>query len=487
VSEPTNTPSHDDPSDRALDDRVRAASEALFALASEAKLDGIAAWVDRELEQIDRRGGSGVATPVATSLPADREHRRESRMMSDSDKTSGRDSVTPPSTKPARTDDSGLHDLKALAQDTRKRISKRITTQIDTIDESLLSASHSGLRAVALPEPALMVSLPDVPATMAQVRAAAAAGVPAPVTASEGAIIAPLARKRTAVWVGLGAVGLAAAAAIVIMSGGKKDPPPAPTVASAAGADQEARVDVAPAMPTGPAPAAEVTGSAPTGSAPTDPAAVPAGAGAGGATVDRAAIVAPVAPPPSTTASADKGRVSDGKREAITDGAAAGSSKKPEASKRDADALAVATGTAAKPGGKAEVKAGAGAKPAASGEKSIEDLLDDASGGPTKPKDTAGDAPAAPDKTGLDTGDIKKGMRGVAGKAQGCFDQHGVAGHVKVRATVASSGAVTKVEATGEFAGTPTGSCVADVVKGAAFPAWSGSPMTINYSFTLQE
>ena len=79
-------------------------------------------------------------------------------------------------------------------------------------------------------------------------------------------------------------------------------------------------------------------------------------------------------------------------------------------------------------------------------------------------------------------------MSAVAGAAQACYGANGVAGHVKVKATVAPSGSVTKVDATGEFAGTPTGSCVAAVVKaGASFPAWDGAPMTVNYSYTLNE
>jgi hypothetical protein len=79
-------------------------------------------------------------------------------------------------------------------------------------------------------------------------------------------------------------------------------------------------------------------------------------------------------------------------------------------------------------------------------------------------------------------------MAPLASKAQNGYDRHGVAGHVKVKAVVDPSGKVTKVDATGEFAGTPTGSCVAGVVKaGASFPAWDGAPMTVNYSYTLNE
>ena len=88
---------------------------------------------------------------------------------------------------------------------------------------------------------------------------------------------------------------------------------------------------------------------------------------------------------------------------------------------------------------------------------------------------------------GLDGKDIRSGMGAVARQAQGCFDQHGVAGHVKIKATVDPSGKVTKADAQGEFAGTPTGACVAAAAKSASFPAWTGAPMTISYGFTLTE
>ncbi|HVV83435.1 MAG TPA: hypothetical protein VHE35_10205, partial [Kofleriaceae bacterium] len=144
-----------------------------------------------------------------------------------------------------------------------------------------------------------------------------------------------------------------------------------------------------------------------------------------------------------------------------------------------------------KPGADAAPKGKPGAGPAAGGaaatggndgEKSIDDLLGDAT---SKPKTQ--DAPK-PSKTGLDGNDIKAGMAPLAKTAQGCYDQFGVAGHVKVKAAVDPSGKVTRVDAIGEFAGTPTGNCVAAAVKaGASFPAWDGPPMTINYSYTLNE
>lgn len=473
MTEPDPPPPSDDASDRALDDRVRAAAAALLALAPQTRLDGLAARVENELA----------------------EPRTERRMMSDSEKSSGRDSLIPAVPKQPRNEDSGLHDIKALAQDTRKRISRRITSQHD-IEPQLLSASQS-LRTVALPEPALVVSLPEVPSTMQELRAAPAGdAAAATATASEGASITPIKKKRTGLFLGLGAAGLAAAAAIVIVaSGGSKGEKSSAAPALAANEEKAA---------AGPTAAQAMRAAAPAaGSGLAEPAADSVG-GAGSA--------APAAPPPSTVVAAAPENEADraetaaklqreeGKRAAGGSGSGSavhvdkGDGGKPGGGAATGGKTEGAGSGSAKPaGGKGDPKAAKPGDNTKPGEKSIEDLLNDASGGPTKPKDTGGggavvdSAPKAPDKTGLDSSDIKKGMGGVAGKAQGCFDQHGVAGHVKIRATVAPSGDVTKVEATGEFAGTPTGACVAGVVKGASFPAWSGAPMTINYAFTLQE
>ncbi|MBE7450282.1 MAG: hypothetical protein HS111_15700 [Kofleriaceae bacterium] len=142
-------------------------------------------------------------------------------MMSDTDNDRPRAAAPPPgldaSSRPAeRSEDSGLHDIKSLARSTKQRISRRITSQHDAYEESLLSSSQSGLRAVALPAPAQVVSLPELPAT-----AAAAA----PSVATAGADVTPLAspragRSKTVWYVAAGAVLAAAAAAVVVLTSG---------------------------------------------------------------------------------------------------------------------------------------------------------------------------------------------------------------------------------------------------------------------------
>jgi hypothetical protein len=58
---------------------------------------------------------------------------------------------------------------------------------------------------------------------------------------------------------------------------------------------------------------------------------------------------------------------------------------------------------------------------------------------------------------------------------------------VKVKLTIDPSGKVTKASATGDFAGTPTGDCVASAVKGASFPAWDGAPQSTTFVVLLSD
>ena len=456
--------------DDELDQRLRAATSALAALAPAGRVDGLEAKVLAELAELDARGAS------ATSL--------EYPMTSDTDPKPGSTTVTPPAATP-RTDDSGLHDLRSLAQDTKKRISRRITSQHD-VDERMLSSSTASLRAVALPEPAMLVALPEAPATLEAVKAAMDAN---PAMAAAAAAMPRAPRKRTGLWLGAGAVAAAAAAAIVVMAGGGGKKNDTAQVASAGSA-------AAPAAAPGPRDVAESAKAADPGpGAPAgDPAVAPmvppsATAPEAGAAPTPADVAAPPAPTVDK-GEGDKGEAKPPRGAAVGAGSGSGSGSakdvKPGAGSAkpvDKNAGGAATG-GGKPGGGA---AGGGSAP--TGEKSIEDLLNDASGGSAKPKDTGGggDAPTGPVKTALEPKEIKAGMSAVAGAAQACYGSHGVAGHVKVKAVVAPSGSVSKVDATGEFAGTPTGSCVAAAVKGASFPSWTGAPMTVTYSFTLQE
>lgn len=408
-------------------------------------------------------------------------------MMSETEKDAPRGATPPPvgdtSQRGERNEDSGLHDVKSLAQTTKQRISRRITSQHDAYEESLLSSSQSGLRAVALPAPAQVVSLPSMPTNVpgaADIAGAEAAGI-TPIEAARGP-------KSKAIWfvAGGGVLAAAAVAIFFIASGGAKKNDEA-LVATGAAAGSATSAEPALKEAAGAAGAPGVGGEA-----------VGQGAAAGsGSPATTVVAMDPSAPPPAeeATATATAGDTADtgeknapaAKAETRTDRGASRSG----AGGSGGGGTATSDKQAAK--GKKDAKAGAGgggggaAPKGGVGGDSMEELLAAASGGAQKPTEGTDTGPAKPEKTGLDGKDIRSGMGAVAKQAQGCFDQHGVAGHVKIKATVDPSGKVTKADAQGEFAGTPTGSCVAAAAKSASFPAWTGAPMTISYGFTLTE
>jgi hypothetical protein len=341
-------------------------------------------------------------------------------------------------------DDSGLHDIRALAETTQRRSRRQPTVDPD---EALLTTSSTSLRAIALPQPARTVALPVAPA---------AAHAPAPVRparTAEGS--APVPREaapsaRRPLWIaGAGVAGAAVVAALVVTGGGAEAPVAPASVAVAPPAPAPAVVPIPPAPQPEPAPAATAPATAPATETASPTASLtthqdsPAG---GGARVSPATQAASEKPTP---------RPAPG-RPAVERAAPAPAPV--------ADKPATAKG----------------------GSQTLDDLLEGASGGAQRSAGGAA-APAAPVKRELGRGDIKDAMTGVQGAARACYDRFGVAGTVGVKLVVAPSGSVSKVQATGTFAGTPTGDCVAAAVQRARFPAWEGAPMTVQYSFLLSE
>jgi hypothetical protein len=419
---------------------------------------------------------------------------------------------------PPRLEDSGLHDIKALAKTTRQRVSRRITSQHD-IDEQLLTSSQSGLRAVALPEPAKLVALPSVAelAEKLETSEPAVARAAHKVAARSGQP-----RRAPIAWI---AGGVAAAAAIVIgvvvIKGSGGDGKMAKQSAAAA-ADKD--VATAGAAPTGPRQEARAAsasfamgGGAASGSA--------AASGSGSGSASGSAVAQGMAATPSAGSNAigaagseagsgsaaaegsgsGGGSASGVEVPAVTDGAP-GREKGhgPVVVKgdlghgrvKDQPAHADNAGSGAKVDGGKDVHkvapgagSGAGTKKPGNGSKSLDDLIDEAAGGPdgaTK-KPTGGNATPTIEKKELTSQDIRTAMGSVTKRAQACYDKFNQAGTVGVKASVAPSGKITKVTITGAFAGTPTGDCVASVVEGVSFPAWDGAPMTVNYSYLLSE
>jgi predicted Zn finger-like uncharacterized protein len=126
----------------------------------------------------------------------------------------------------------------------------------------------------------------------------------------------------------------------------------------------------------------------------------------------------------------------------------------------------------------------------------LDDLLNNASPGETPKQHKAAAAAAHEDSGGgasdeslpdtLDKGQIVSGMSKVKGRVQGCFDQFKVPGTANVAITISNSGRVSAANVTGQFAGTPTGECVAKAVKTAGFSRFKGSPMSFVYPYLLR-
>jgi hypothetical protein len=127
---------------------------------------------------------------------------------------------------------------------------------------------------------------------------------------------------------------------------------------------------------------------------------------------------------------------------------------------------------------------------ASTGNQSLEDLLDGAlnMAGMQQPAQMGGDAPAASEGAGLpDTPPrdaVARGLRSVQGAVRGCGGgQHGTA---NTTVTISgSTGRVQSAQVSGQFAGTPVGSCVARAVRGAQFPRFRRSTFTVNFPFSL--
>ena len=129
----------------------------------------------------------------------------------------------------------------------------------------------------------------------------------------------------------------------------------------------------------------------------------------------------------------------------------------------------------------------------------LDDLIDGAMSGkkkkkraaskPTTTRKAAAAKPVASNSNlpeTLSRNDIQGGMRGIKGKVQGCYDRFKVPGLASVQITIGRAGKVTATKVKGVFASTPTGACVQKAAKGARFPKFKGTPITITYPFILR-
>lgn len=242
-------------------------------------------------------------------------------------------------------------------------------------------------------------------------------------------------------------------------------PPAAPaTAAPAVGAVAPATpaTPATPAAPAAPATAAET----PTASAPATSSGETSGSGS------------------SSSSSGSSGR--SGRR-----GGGGGSSGSSSSSGGGASAAEPATSsTPATPSG-----ASGGAR-RSSGSSSIDDLLESAlrpsarggsgggSGSGSAPAASSGSGGAASGPETPSRSDVVTAMQGVQGAVTACGNgEHGTA---TVSITVSgSTGRVTAANVSGQFAGTPVGSCIARAVRGATFPRFTRPTFTVNYPFRI--
>lgn len=438
------------------------------------------------LEGSMQHGSSGttetrdkVAPPPITASPVDQE-------------------VPTPMVKPImdqdREEDSGLHDIRNLAQSTKQRLSKRSITSPPIPDDDVLAASSGSFKNIALPQPARMVSLPSMDelpskaeiaaaekaakkaakeakdsqkAKPAEPVAASAPAVEVPAVAAtvpaRSAFTLPSQQRKSSKGPLLAVVGLglaAAAGGVIFMQVNKKSDSASPSVASEAATQDNT------AMTTPVAGAAGAAAAAPAVAAP-DP--------------------APAAPPPAEEAKAEAppveaqlatDDVKDAEDKADTKKRTAKPSKGGAKTKVEKEAPKV---DEQKPVEKAEPKKPVATKGGeAEGEPSFDALLKEAG-----VSDQKKEAKPKLDKKSLTGDDFKKGMASVASKAKGCYK--GTQGTAMVKLTVAPSGSISKLSVSGEFAGKPEGSCVESALKGASFPPWDGGPQSFTYSVLLSD
>lgn len=371
-------------------------------------------------------------------------------------------------------ENSGLHDIRNLAQSTKQRLSSR-RISVPPFEEDVLASSSGSFKNIALPQPAKMVSLPELAElpSVAEVKkaekaakaekakakeAVAAVEAPAASTASAPTSFAlPSQQKKSkAPLLAIAGVGVAAAAGAVIYLQTSKSAAPATTPAAT-----EA-VAVAPAAPAEPPPP--------------PPAAAP--------------VVTPIEEPPAApaveavatgalSATADEGKADESDDAKLERKGARKGKKADKSGEQPEKAAAVekpAPTTKPEPTKKAEPAAKASGD---DGEPSFEQLLKEA--GVEERKETKPKL----DKKSLTTSDFKNGMAGPTAKAKGCY--RGNQGTAMIKLTIDPSGKVSKVAVTGQFAGTPEASCVESAIREATFPPWDGGPQSFTYSVLLSD
>jgi hypothetical protein len=442
--------------DNALDDLVRSAMKTLDAEAPSGYFEALPDLTLARLEGTMQHGPQGTMDKPATTPPPVSE----------------------------TTEDSGLHDIRNLAHSTKARLSsKRITRSPSESEDDVIASSSAGWKAVALPQPAKMVALPELtelptkkevlarekaaakaekvaPKTEAAVEAkpvekVAAAAVEAPAAAAPSIAkrpAAPAKSKKTLYAVCGVVVAAAAGAAIFVATQGTTNK--APVVA------QNAAVPVQTAPTVTPIATGSAAVSADVQKAQDEIAKQEAEAARMRAELAAAQAAAPAEKPD------DKAEKTPVKAKGHTE-------------KVETPVKKVEETKAAPDKGKDLKKPDATTKSGDSTDPDFNELLKEAGvkeQGPKKPvlakKELTGD-------------DFKTGIAAVKPAAKSCYK--GTQGTAMTKIVIAPSGKISKVTVTGQFAGTPEGECVSSAIKGASFPPWDGGPASFSYPILLSE
>jgi len=476
-----------------LDDLIRAAMKTLDEQVPSGYFEALPNQTLARLEGSMQHGSQGTTTekgarpPVSASQSGPAVSAAPQRQASE-DQTD----------RTERDEDSGLHDIRNLAASQRMRMSsKRVSTSPPQMEDDSLSSTSGSFKNIALPQPAKMVSLPELaelPAkheviardkrpSKAEVKAAKAeakaeakaavdiaqAPIAAPATSSRFTLPSQQRRSKGPLIAVLGLGVAAAAGGLIFMQMNKEESKSASVVDQTASAPA-AKAEVA-ATPT----TTTATGAAAGSAAAPEPAPPPAEEPA-----KPADTAMQIAAPDEGKANTDENAEKD---KAVSK---AGPKTK-------------ATPTKGKGGKKGiEKEQPPEVKPEVKPEKPVEkaETTKKPTGGKGDGEDfdallkEAGvqekqQAKPKLDKKSLTGDDFKHGMASVEGKAKACYK--GTQGNVMLKLTVSPDGKVAKSSVSGEFAGKPEATCVQSAVKAATFPPWDGGPMSFNYAVLLSD
>lgn len=394
-----------------------------------------------------------------------------------------------------REENSGLHEIKALAKSAKQRMSQRMSSQSESEESLLKEATSSGsFRAVALPDPKLQTAPPQVArstepakktATKASAEVAAVASAVDTEESSAGASFQPRLLeqpKGPPYWL-LGGVAVVAAAALVavfVFDVGRSSKSGDGQVASAPTSESAAPVADQASSAEQPAAAAQAPVAEPLVEA------EPEGgeAAAGSAELLAAANSSDEDEDQNATEGSSESRDS---ARAERRAARANAADKGDDDAKRAQKEAKQETAKGKAGSTSSKSADIGVSSGAGGQQDLESVLDSVTGGVDSIKDAEVDKPAKPKKKELDRRDVSSAMDKIRGSAIRCGEVEGYTSSVSVKFVVDPSGKVSSAKVVGAKAGTMTGDCVVSAVKRAKFPPFDGSPTTFTFPFLLAE